>query len=276
MDKLEIRDLECFCHHGVIKEENVLGQKFLVSVSLFGDSRPAGNSDDLSFTVDYAEAAHFVNDLMGQKSYRIIETAAETICRELLTKYKLARSVEVTIKKPWAPILLPMDTVAVTVYRQWTKVYAGVGSNIGNRRKYIDDAFAGIRNDRYCRNAYMSELIETAPYGYEDQQNFLNGVICFETLYGPDELLNFFHRLEDEGQRVRDIHWGPRTIDLDILFYGDEIIQKEGLIIPHKEIHLRKFVLEPLQEIAPYFVHPVFAKTVTQLLTELEDSSRQE
>lgn len=275
MDKIEIRDLECYCHHGVLKEENVLGQKFLVSVSLYMDTRKAGKSDELSFSVDYADVAHFINDTMKQTEFKLIEAAAEKIAREVLLRYKPLRAAEVNIKKPWAPILLPLDTVSVTIKRQWVRVYVGVGSNIGNRRKYIDNAFAGIRNDRYCKCAYMSEIIDTEPYGYEEQDNFLNGVICFDTLYSPDELLQFLHQLEDAGNRTREIHWGPRTIDLDILFYGDEIIQKEGLVIPHKEIPLRRFVLEPLNEIAPYVVHPVFDKTVAQLYLELNEKERE-
>lgn len=273
MDKIEIKDLECYCHHGVLKEENVLGQKFLVSASLFMDTRKAGIADDFSLAVNYAEVAHFINDTMSGTEYKLIEAVAEKIAREVLLRFKCLQAVEITIKKPWAPILLPMDTVSVTIRREWTRIYAGVGSNIGNRRKYIDDAFAGIRNDKYCKSAFMSEIIDTEPYGYTSQDNFLNGVICFDTLYSPRELLDFFHRLEDEGERKREIHWGPRTIDLDILFYGNEVIQTEELIIPHKEIPLRRFVLEPLNEIAPFLVHPVLDKTVSQLYHELEEKS---
>lgn len=271
MDKIEIKDLECFCHHGVLKEETALGQKFLVSVTLYMDTRRAGNSDDLTFSIDYAEVSHFVYNMMKDTEYKLVEAVAERIARELLVNYRKLDGVEVRIKKPWAPILLPMDTVALTIRRDWVQVYVGVGSNIGNRRKYIDDAFAGIRNDRYCRRAYMSSILDTKPYGYEEQENFLNGVICFDTLYSPDELLAFLHRLEKEGKRSREteIHWGPRTIDLDILFYGDEVIQKRDLIIPHKEMQLRQFVLEPLNEIAPFKMHPVFRKTVSQMFSEL-------
>lgn len=274
MDKIEIRDLECYCHHGVMKEENVLGQKFLVSAALYMDTRGAGMNDDLSLAVNYAEVAHFINDIMKQKEYKLIEAAAEQIAREVLFRFPVLEAVEITIKKPWAPILLPLDTVCVTVKRQWTRVYAGVGSNMGDRRKYIEDAFAGIQDNRYCRGAYMSSLIETEPYGYTEQDDFLNGAICFDTLYDPNELLLFFHRLEDEGERKREIHWGPRTIDLDILFYGDHVLQTKELIIPHKEIPYRQFVLEPLNEIAPHMVHPVLGKTVSQLLYELAEKEK--
>ncbi len=101
----------------------------------------------------------------------------------------------------------------------------------------------------------------------------MNGVICFDTLYSPSELLDFLHDLEAKGQRSREteIRWGPRTIDLDILLYGDDIIQKKDLVIPHREMHLRRFVLEPLEEIAPFKQHPVFHKTVSQLFLELKE-----
>lgn len=271
MDKIEIRDLECYCHHGVLKEENVLGQKFLVSASLYMDTRKAGKSDDISTSVDYAEVAHFINDTMRKTKYRLIEAAAEKLAREILLRFSVLEAVEIWIKKPWAPILLPLDTVSVTIRREWFRVYAGVGSNMGDRRKYIEDAFAGISGDPCCKNAYMSELIETEPYGYTEQDMFLNGVICFDTLYSPEELLEFFHVLEKEGNRERTIHWGPRTIDLDILFYGDEVIQTEELIIPHKGIPERQFVLKPLQQIAPFLIHPVSGKTVSQMLEELTE-----
>lgn len=276
MDKIEIRDLECFCHHGVLKEENILGQKFLVSATLYMDTSKAGKADDLEFSVDYAAVAHFIHETMANTEYKLLEAVAELLAREVLLRYQELEAVKISIKKPWAPILLPMDTVAVTIKRQWTKVYVGVGSNIGNRRKYIDDAYAGIRNDRYCRRAYMSTIIDTDPYGYTEQDKFLNSVICFDTLYGPMELLKFLQTLEEEGKRTREIHWGPRTIDLDILFYGDEVIQSEELIIPHKEIPLRSFVLEPLNEIAPFKVHPVFDKTVSQLYEELKEKEKKE
>lgn len=275
MDRIEIRDLECYCHHGVLKEENVLGQKFLVSADLHMDTRKAGKNDELSYSVNYAEVAHFINDIMQQNEYHLIEAVAEKLAREILLRYKLVYEVKISIKKPWAPILLPMDTVSVTIQRGWTKVYVGVGSNIGNRRKYIDDAFAGIRNNRYCKHAYMSSIIDTEPVGYTKQDNFLNGVICFETLYSPGELLDFLHRLEDEGKRTREIHWGPRTIDLDILFYGNEVIQTEDLIIPHKEMTNRRFVLEPLNEIAPFLIHPVLGKTVSRLFEHLKQNEEE-
>ena len=105
-----------------------------------------------------------------------------------------------------------------------------------------------------------------------DQPDFLNGCLRMKTLYYPNELLRELNRIEKEAGRERIIHWGPRTLDLDIIFYDDLISQEDDLCIPHVEMHKRSFVLEPLEEIAPYKRHPGNGKTVRQMLEELTDS----
>ena len=105
-----------------------------------------------------------------------------------------------------------------------------------------------------------------------DQPDFLNGCLKLRTLLYPYELLAELNRIEKEAGRERIIHWGPRTLDLDIIFYDDLISQEDDLCIPHVEMHKRSFVLEPLEEIAPYKRHPGNGKTVRQMLEELTDS----
>ncbi|MCR5797364.1 MAG: 2-amino-4-hydroxy-6-hydroxymethyldihydropteridine diphosphokinase [Eubacterium sp.] len=271
MDKIQIKDIECFSNHGVLKEENVLGQKFLVTADLYVNTRKAGTSDSLEDSVDYAEVAHYINEIMGQRTCKLIESVAEIIATKILIRYKSLLGIKITIKKPWAPIMLPLETVSLSVERMWKKVYVSVGSNIGHREEHIQNAYNTIRNNEKCKNAYMSRIIETEPYGYTEQDDFLNGVICFETIYDPRELLDFLQDVEKQGGRTREIHWGPRTIDLDIIYYDDLIIQEEDLIIPHREAHIRDFVLRPMCDVAPFFKHPVFGKTMTELLEELED-----
>ena len=150
------------------------------------------------------------------------------------------------------------------------RAYIAYGSNMGNRQGYIDKAIRLLNEDPRIRIISRSATIETAPYGGVIQSDFLNGVICIDTTYGPEELLNKTQSVERECDRVRSEHWGPRTLDLDIIFYDDKIIETERLSVPHPDMHNREFVLGPLCEIAPEMIHPVMKKTVKQLHEQLQ------
>ena len=184
------------------------------------------------------------------------------------------KKLEIQVKKPWAPIGIPLDSVAVKISRGWHRVYIGVGSNMGDRMEYISRAIDRIEAQEDTRVVHVSSLIETKPYGGVEQEDFLNGCIAIDTLKEPMELLDFLMDLEKQAGRKRTIHWGPRTLDLDILMYDDRIVNERELTIPHKEMHKRMFVLEPLEEIAPYLMHPLLQKTVTQLKETLEKELR--
>ena len=136
---------------------------------------------------------------------------------------------------------------------------------MGDRMEYINQAIDAIEAQDDTRVVHVSSLIETKPYGGVPQDDFLNGCIAIDTLKEPEELLDFLMDVEAQAGRVRTIHWGPRTLDLDILMYDDLVMNERKLTIPHKEMHKRMFVLEPLEEIAPYLMHPLLGKTITQL-----------
>lgn len=271
MDSIQIKDLEVYCHHGVFKEENVLGQKFLVSLVLYTDTSPAGKEDNLELSINYAEVSHFVKEQMEKQNYKLIEAVAEHLAREILLTYSLVKRLQVEIKKPWAPILLPLDTVSVKIERGWTTAYLSIGSNMGNREQHLQQALEALRKEPTLRKIRVSDFIETEPYGFTEQASFLNAAVELQTLEMPEGLLHILQKIEVEGKRERTIHWGPRTIDLDIVLFGDTIMQTETLTIPHREMHLREFVLQPLSQIAPWAMHPVYRRTVNELLEHLRE-----
>ena len=271
LDEIRIEELEVFANHGVFPEENVLGQKFLVTAVLYTDTRRAGKTDELTASIHYGEVSAFIEKYLREHTFHLLERAAESLAEEMLLSIPLLRNVRLTIKKPWAPVRLPLKTVSVSVERGWHTAYIALGSNMGDREAYLNNAVESLKSLRDCRIEKVSGFIETPTYGVTDQADFLNGCLKMETLLYPRELLEELHRIEQEAGRERIIHWGPRTLDLDIIFYDDLVCEEDDLCIPHVEMHKRKFVLEPLAEIAPYKRHPVYGKTVKEMLAELAE-----
>ena len=145
----------------------------------------------------------------------------------------------------------------------------GMGANLGSRAKNLREALRRVAAFRLTRVWAVSSFHETAPVGVTDQPRFLNAAVAISTALAPRALLAKLLRIEAEMGRVRTAKWGPRLIDLDILLYGEEVIDGGGLTVPHPEMHLRRFVLDPLSEIAPLAFHPVLGKTVAQLRLDL-------
>ena len=272
MDMIHVEELTVFANHGVLPEENRLGQKFLISLDLYLDISKAAKTGELSQSIDYAKVCQSVTEWMRKESYPLIETVAERLSEKLLLSYPLLEKVKVTVKKPWAPIHLPLEYVSVSISRAWHTVYLGVGSNLGDKEKNIKEAIRLFREDAFCRVEKVSPLIVTEPVGGVVQDDFLNGALAVKTLYSPQELLDKIGEIEKALKRERIIHWGPRTIDVDILLYDQEIIRTPDLFIPHIEMEKRKFVLEPLSEIAPEAYHPLLQKTVYQMYADLKNS----
>lgn len=273
-DYIKISGLEVYANHGVFPEENKLGQKFVISIKMCLDLSKASENDDLKQSVDYGEICGRVTQFTQNNTFKLIETLAYGITENLLDNYRLLTSVETTVEKPWAPVGLPLDTVSVTVKRRWHTAYVAVGSNMGDKEKYINTAIQSIDHEKGCHVKSISNLIVTEPYGVTDQPDFLNGALSVITYLEPHELLNLLQKLEQEALRVRERHWGPRTLDLDILLFDDKIISDNDLCVPHIDMQNREFVLKPLSEIAPYALHPIFRKTVLQMYSELKGATQ--
>lgn len=148
------------------------------------------------------------------------------------------------------------------------KVYLSLGSNIGNRQEYIESAIELVGKTEGIKILKKSGLYETSPVGYVEQDLFLNAVIKIETDFSEREILKIINKIENELDRKREIRWGPRTIDIDILIFSDKKINETDLIIPHKEMLNRLFVLVPLIEIydGEYFEKEKITERVGELL----------
>ena len=149
--------------------------------------------------------------------------------------------------------------------------YIGLGSNLGNREGCLRGAIQRLRELPGTTVLRVSRFYETEPVGGPPQGKFLNAALALETTLAPESLLAELQRIETALGRTREVRWGPRTTDLDILLYDDGVLDTPTLKIPHPLMHERMFVLDPLAEIAPNVIHPVLKKPVAQLREELSD-----
>lgn len=155
-----------------------------------------------------------------------------------------------------------------------TIAYIGLGSNLGDRIGYIQQACKMLNDIECIQVIKSSSLYETEPYGYKNQDWFINAVAKVKTSLSADNLLDVCMDIEKRLGRIRkteDVQWGPRTVDLDILFFDNEIISNQFLQIPHPRVHLRAYALVPLLEIAHNLLHPTIGKTVEELHNDLDN-----
>lgn len=275
MDQLLIKDLEVYAHHGLFQSEKDLGQKFYLTLAISYDMSRAAIQEDLDQSIDYGKLCQQLTQWMQEETYDFIETVAYRLCKKILDQYKLVFAVELELAKPSAPVPLPLKTCAVKVHRQRHQAFVALGSNMGDSQSYLDQALEAIEAKGLSIKK-ASQQIRTKAWGKTDQPDFLNQVVQIETIETAPYLLSLLQEIENELGRVRTEHWGPRTIDLDLLFYDQAMIYSDSLIVPHPYIQERAFVLEPLAEIAPHWIHPVYKESISQLSRKLQASEKQD
>ncbi len=250
MDKISIVKMEFEGHTGCFDFEKNDGQKFIVSLDLFLDRIKGCYSDDLADTVDYSKIYNIAKAVVNGDKGNLIESLAQKISDAVLGSDERIEKVIVTVSKPEAPVKGIFETMEVTIERRRKEfVILSLGSNLGDREANISAAEEALKALPGVEGYRCSSIYETEPVGLEEQPYFLNTCVGFYTDIGPFELLDRIHVIENDLLRTRDIHWGPRTIDIDIIFYGDRVIMKPELTVPHPRWHLRSFVTVPLREI---------------------------
>ncbi|MCQ2520396.1 MAG: 2-amino-4-hydroxy-6-hydroxymethyldihydropteridine diphosphokinase [Lachnospiraceae bacterium] len=275
MDKIKIFGLKLYSYHGCFDFEKEKGQEFLVDITIEKDLDKAESSDDLNNTVNYGEVSNLAAKIFKEEHFNLIEAAAENLANKLLISFASIKNIEVTVHKPNAPIEIPFEDVTVSVSRGWHEAYIAVGSNlsdaeIGTPEDLIENGKKMLAEIPGIVLEKASSLIVTKPYGVTDQPDFINGMFLIKTIFNPYELLDELHEIEAANKRERTLRWGPRTLDLDIIYYDDCIIDSAELTIPHIDMCNRDFVLKPLNEINPYKRHPINLMRPGEMLDRLK------
>lgn len=269
MDKIIIKDLEIFANHGVFKEEKFLGQKFILDVEIETNLKDAASTDDLNKTINYGKISEDIENILKEENYDLIETVADKVNKYILINYPSVKKCSVILKKPFAPIGKPVKYAAVNIKRSVHEAYLSIGSNMGDKEANLNEAIKRLESFDEIIIDKKSSFIKTEPWGYLEQEEFLNGALKISTIFDERELMKVLLSIEKDMKRERKIKWGPRIIDLDIIFFDDLISSDEFVTLPHPRMEEREFVLKPLCEIAPYKVHPLLNERVFKLLQKI-------
>lgn len=275
LDRIEVTGIRGWGHHGVLPQEKELGQQFSVDITLWLSTAPAGRADRLDRTVNYAEIAADVSEQITTGAHDLIETLAEHIAARVLEGRgnPLVRRVGVVVHKPAAPVGIPVGDVRVAITRDAAPIEAvlALGTNLGDRETHLEQALERLALAPGIEVLWTGPILETDPVGGPDGQGaFLNTVIGLETVLGPFELLAAAHRIERQARRQRLVRWGPRTLDVDVITYGDHRSEDPELMLPHPRAHQRAFVLAPWHEARPEAELPGHGP-VSDLLASAQD-----
>lgn len=257
-DRIELRGLRVWGHHGVLPHEQELGQQFVIDVVLHLDTRTAARTDALADTVDYGALALRIRDVVATERCDLIEALAHRVAQVGLDSGgdygspTWVDAVDVAVHKPYAPVTVPFADVVVSCHRRApVPVVLALGANLGDPVAAVRDGIEALRERPGLDVDETSPLVRTAPVGGVEQDDFVNAVVLAHTTLGPHELLSACQAVEHSAGRVREIRWGPRTLDVDVILYGDRTLHDERLTVPHPRAHERAFVLVPWAQADP-------------------------
>lgn len=267
VDHILIDDLRVMTVIGALPHERETPQPIRVDLRIGLDLREAGRSDELADTVHYGLVCERVAEMARESKDILLERLAGKVA-DVVLEFDLVEQVEVTLTKLRPPIPEEVQSTAVHLVRGRAEAAApplvshraivALGSNLGDREGYLRFAVGELGNV-----VAMSQVFETEPIGGPDDQGaFLNMVVEVETTLDPFAFLRRCQRIEANALRQRVVHWGPRTLDVDLLFYDDMTIDSEALKVPHPRIFERRFVLTPLSEVAPELCPPGWDATL--------------
>ena len=251
MDQIELRGLRVHGRHGVLPFERRDGQDFLIDAVLSVDTRPAAATDDLALTADYGALSERLALIVAGEPVQLIETLAQRLAEACLAEPVVQR-VQITVHEPNAPISRPFSDVAVTITRDRpVPAVLALGSNLGARQQELQRAVDQLAATPGLRVTAVSPVYETDPVGGPDQPDYLNAVVLAETDLPAAGLLRRAHAIEAAARRTREVRWGPRTLDVDIIAYGDQVSADPTLTLPHPRARERAFVLAPWRDADP-------------------------
>lgn len=251
-DVISLRGLAVEACHGVLPEEKTAPQPFLLDIELSVDLRWAGRSDDLHDTVSYADIAQRAVAAVTADSVDLVETLAARVADVCLAEPYVEAAV-VTVHKPQAPIGLPFADVSVSIRRERrTRAVIALGANLSAPVDRMADAVRRLTETDGVKVEALSPLVETDPVGGPtDQGTYLNAVLIVSTRLAPRTLLGVLQEIEEAHGRTREVRWGPRTLDLDLICCTDHasgavtVSTEPALTLPHPRAHERAFVLLP-------------------------------
>ncbi len=279
-DRIVLTGLVARGFHGVLEHERRDGQDFAVDVELELDLRAAAATDDLTRTVHYGELARALADDVRGEPVDLVEALAERLLRTCLADPRV-EAAQVVVHKPQAPIAETFADVAVAVRRTRAELFPpprngvlALGTNLGERETTLASAVADLARTPGLEVVAVSPVVETAPVGGPPQPDYLNAVVAVRSTLTPHALLAACLAVERRHGRERRERWAARTLDVDVVTYGDVVLDGPDLVLPHPRVADRAFVLAPWAALDPQARLPVpgGSARVSDLLLGADDA----